>query len=163
MPMEFRYLTESDAEEASAFVHDMWVDTYAPIVIGGRQHAEDIFDDWVGPRKIVSDMSRGHFFLYLLEDGRIIGLISAGKEGDDLEISKIYILPEYRGKGLGQESLDFLLAKGRELGCRKAFLEVNRQNNPAIAFYSKNGFVPVGERVYEHSSTMVMAVELRPP
>ncbi len=161
--MEFRYLTESDAEDASVFVHDMWVDTYAPIVKGGRQHAEEIFDDWVGPKKIVNDMSRGHFFAYLVDEGKIIGLISAGKEVDNLEISKIYVLPEYRGNGIGRQALEFLLGKGRELGCRKAYLEVNHANTAAIGFYEKHGFKAVGKNVYEHSYTLVMAVELRPP
>ena len=162
-PMELIYLTESDADEASAFVHDMWVDTYAPIVKGGRQHAEDIFDDWVGPRKIVSDMRRGHFFAYLVIDGKNIGLISAGKEEDDLEISKIYILPEYRGSGIGREALEFLLDKGRELGGKRAHLEVNHDNASAIGFYERFGFRPVSKNVYEHSYTLIMAVELRPP
>ena len=64
--MEFKYLAAEDAEEASAFVHDMWVDTYAPIVLGGRERAENIFDDWIGPDKIRKDMSRGHFFIYIV-------------------------------------------------------------------------------------------------
>ncbi len=161
--MEFRYLTESDAEEASAFVHDMWVDTYSSIVRGGRQHAEEIFDDWVGPKKIVNDISRGHFFAYMLVDGERIGLVSAGKEGPDFEISKLYILPEYRHGGHGLEALDFLLDKGRELGCRRAHLEVNQNNTQAIQFYEKHGFRTVGVNEYEHSCTLTMAVELRPP
>jgi ribosomal protein S18 acetylase RimI-like enzyme len=163
MAMEFRYVTESEAEEASAFVHDMWVDTYAPIVLGGRRRAENIFDDWVGPEKIRRDMSRGHFFVYPMVDGKIIGLLSAGKEGDDLEISKIYISPEQRGKGYGKECLDFLLEKGAVMGCRRAFLEVNPGNTAAVRFYTSAGFRIVGRKEYEHSHTKIMARDYPSP
>ncbi len=158
--MEFKYLAEEDAEDASAFVHDMWVDTYAPIVIGGRERAENIFDDWIGPNKIRKDMSRGHFFIYILEDGKKIGLMSAGKEENGLEISKIYLLPEYRGRGLGRKCMEFMMDKGREMGCNRAYLEANHDNKNALAFYESLGFKPSGKNLYEHSYTLVMAREL---
>ena len=161
--MEFRYLTAEDAEEASAFVHDMWVDTYAPIVLGGRERAENIFDDWIGPNKIRRDMSRGHFFIYIVEEGKEIGLMSAGKEDDGLEISKIYLLPEYRGRGLGRKCMEFMMERGRELGCKRAYLEANHDNKNALAFYESLGFRQDGINQYDHSYTLVMARELRSP
>ena len=161
--MEFRYLTAEDAEEASAFVHDMWVDTYTPIVYGGRERAENIFDNWVGPNKIRKDMAKGFFFAYAIVDGLTIGLLSAGKEKDGLNISKIYILPEYRGKGYGKECMEFMMDKGREMGCDHAFLESNHDNKRALRFYESLGFRRSGKIVYDHSYTVVMAKELRSP
>lgn len=76
--MELEFLSPEDAEEISDYVHQMWVDTYSPIVPGGRNRAESIFDAWVGPDKIRRDMADGHFFAYILIDGQRAGLISAG-------------------------------------------------------------------------------------
>jgi ribosomal protein S18 acetylase RimI-like enzyme len=159
--MEFVFLSEAEAEDISAFIHDVWVDTYAPILVGGRERAESIYDDWVGPEKIRRDMAAGHFFAYPMVEGVPIGMVSAGAEGRDLMISKIYILPDQRGKGYGRGCLQFILGYGREHGCSRALLEVNPKNESAIRFYRENGFKKVGENIYEVSNTEVMATDLR--
>jgi ribosomal protein S18 acetylase RimI-like enzyme len=161
MTMEFVFIDESYADDASAFVHDMWVDTYAPIIVGGRSRAEDIFDDWVGPDKIRSDMAIGHDFIFIVQDGETIGLLSAGKEGGDYVISKIYILPEQRGKGVGTAALKFLLEKGMAMGCSRAVLEVNPNNTSAINMYKVNGFCEIGRNQYDHGYTLLLALDLK--
>lgn len=154
-------MSPDEADEISSYVHDMWVDTYAPIVYGGRKRAEDIFDDWVGPNKIRADMEKGFFFAYLIDGGETVGLISAGKEGDDFVISKVYIAPEYRKKGYGRACMDYILQRGRELSCRRAVLEVNPRNQTAMEFYHNLGFEPVGRKEYDHSHTDILGLELR--
>ncbi|MBE6517971.1 MAG: N-acetyltransferase [Thermoplasmata archaeon] len=162
--MELIFLNESDAESISEYIHDMWVDTYAPIIKGGRQHAEDIFDDWVGPGRIRKDMSMGHFYAYPVKDGRILGLMSAGKEGDELFISKVYIAPEHRGEGYGSEAVKLVLDYGRARACKRAVLEVNPKNENAKRFYSGLGFKKVGVREYESGAyTDLMVVAGRRP
>jgi len=158
--MEFKTLTQEDAESISAYVHDMWVDTYAPIILGGRERAESIFDDWVGPDRIRKDMEAGHFFLNPILDGEAVGLISAGKEGDNLVISKMYISPDHRNKGLGRKCMDYLLDYGRESGCRTATLEVNPLNSSAKNFYESFGFTEIRKRKYLKGYTVIMAVDL---
>ena len=79
--MEFEFLGPEDAVEISSYLHDMWVATYAPLLDGGMERAESIFPDWAGPERIRSDMASGLFFAYPKVDGKVIGLISAGKEG----------------------------------------------------------------------------------
>jgi len=161
--MDFRILSWEDAESISDYVHDMWVDTYAPIILGGRERAEDIFDDWVGPGKIRKDMASGHIFVYAVMDGEVVGLLSAGKEGDELFISKMYISPDHRHKGIGKECMDYLLDYGRENGCRMASLEVNPLNTVAKRFYESNGFVEREKKHYQYGYTLIMAADLRPP
>lgn len=162
--MELIFLNESDAESISEYIHDMWVDTYAPIVRGGRQHAEDIFDDWVGPGRIRKDMSMGHFYAYPVQNGQVLGLVSAGKEGEDLFISKVYIAPEYRGEGYGSEAMKLVLDYGRDRACKRAVLEVNPKNESAKKFYAELGFAKIGIHEYEAGGyTDLMAVDLRRP
>jgi len=161
--MEFETLSESDAEGISAYVHDMWVDTYSGIIIGGRARAESIFDNWIGPEKIRSDMRAGHFFAYLVTEGTRVGLISAGKEGDDLMISKVYIGPEHRRRGYATEAMEYIFDYGRQKGCSRAVLEVNPRNTAAISFYENIGFRGIGQNVYEYGYTTLMAADLRRP
>jgi ribosomal protein S18 acetylase RimI-like enzyme len=158
--MEFILADESDAEVISQFIHDVWVDTYAPIIIGGRVRAESIFDDWVGPMKIRSDMSHGYSFWFIWSGGERIGVISSGRDGDDYIISKMYMLPQFRGKGAGSEAMRFLLEDCRRSGCRRAVLEVNPRNYSAIEFYKSNGFEEVGRNQYVYGYTLLMGVDV---
>ena len=155
--MELKFLSPDNAEELSEYIHPIWVDTYAPIVPGGRERAERIFDEWVGPDKVREDMGRGYFFAYVLSDGERAGLISAGVEGSDLEVSKLYIAPEFRHHNLGGEALDFMLDYAREKGCKRAVLEVNPRNEAAISLYINHGFRPIGQKQHDVGYTQLMA------
>ena len=66
--MELKFLSPEDAEEMSEYIRPIWIDTYAPIVPGGRERAERIFNDWVGPDKVRHDMENGYFFAYVMVD-----------------------------------------------------------------------------------------------
>ena len=155
--MELEFLSPKDAEGISEYVHKMWVDTYAPIVPGGRDRAERIFNEWVGPEKIRKDMENGFFFAYVLQDGERVGMISAGVQGRDLEVSKIYIHPDYRHLHIGGEALDYMLDYGKDKDCDRAILEVNPRNRAAISLYESRGFRPIGQNPHDVGYTLLMA------
>ena len=79
----------------------------------------------------------------ILLDGAEIGVISTeGKDGE-VFLSKIYILPEYQGRGIGtqliREILDKAGRKGLPVGLR--VLKVN----PAKGLYERLGFEVVAQ------------------
>ncbi len=159
--MEFKFLTVDDAEYISDYLHEMWVGTYANLLKGGRPTAESIYDKWAGPHTIREDFSKGFIFVHPMVDGKPVGLISGGKEGDQLWVSKVYIEPEYKKKGYGGEGLEFLLDYGRRLGCSTAGLQANPQNSTAISFYEHHGFEVTGRIQYPDKYTLVMTKQLR--
>ena len=56
------------------------------------------------------------------------------------ELRKMYILRDYRGKGLGQYLLEFSINKAKELGYQRMILETASPLKEAIALYKKFGF-----------------------
>jgi GNAT superfamily N-acetyltransferase len=56
----------------------------------------------------------------------------------------IAVVPSKRKHGLGQQLLDALLDRARADGVQQISLSVEN-GSPAVAFYERNGFEPVGE------------------
>jgi ribosomal-protein-alanine N-acetyltransferase len=56
------------------------------------------------------------------------------------------VLPDVRRTGIGSSLLEFVLKKGRELGARRATLEVRRSNEVARLLYERFGFSVAGVR-----------------
>ena len=54
-------------------------------------------------------------------------------------IEEIYVLPEYRGKGIGRAYFDYLFSVKPE-SVKRMRLEVERENEGAVALYERLGF-----------------------
>ncbi|MEW5957557.1 MAG: GNAT family N-acetyltransferase [Chloroflexota bacterium] len=65
---------------------------------------------------------------------------SLESHGRDLLIDEIYLLPDYRGRGIGRWVIRQLEAEARGLGIIRLYLEVERPNRRAQAFYRQLGF-----------------------
>ncbi len=62
---------------------------------------------------------------------------------DYKEVSVIHtflVHPEYQGKGIAREMLNFAEAVGREMNIKSLRLDVYENNLPAISLYEKSGF-----------------------
>lgn len=58
-------------------------------------------------------------------------------------LEELYILPEYRGKGLGRSYFDFIEKAASENGVRRLRLEVEPDNTRAAKLYSDLGYKPL--------------------
>lgn len=77
-------------------------------------------------------------FLLLNVDGKDVGYVSFGPEGEHYHLHKIYLLPEWQGRGLGRELFQAAENEMRRLGAGMFELNVNRHNN-AVDFYLRMG------------------------
>ena len=71
------------------------------------------------------------------------GMVIAVDEG---QITNIAVHPDHRGKGLGQAIVMALIKHAKTHHLVNITLEVRQSNAPAIALYTKLGFVEVGRR-----------------
>ena len=56
------------------------------------------------------------------------------------EIKRMYVKPEFRGKGLGKQILNELTKWAKENGFQHAILETSNQLKNAISLYQKTGY-----------------------
>ena len=59
---------------------------------------------------------------------------------DWVEITEMYVRPQFRRKGIGRALMEAALDYGRQRGCREFHLLVDPSNVTAQAFYTEIGF-----------------------
>lgn len=114
---------------------------------------------WVAVNDHCDERSNGDINLADV-DGELAGFITTVidesptvfDQPDRLRIGDIYVRKPYRGTGLARELIDHAAEWASEAGCGVLTLEVDVDNERAIAFYEKLGFET-------HRRQMLVAVE----
>lgn len=88
----------------------------------------------------------GHFGLLAQMDGAPAGFALGQAQSMEAEVLTLAVLPEARGKGVGQRLLTALLDTAAGRGAAEVFLEVAEANAPARRLYAKAGAHEVGRR-----------------
>jgi putative acetyltransferase len=86
---------------------------------------------------------------WVVEDGRgrVVGTCGLWLDPGDpsrCELRKMYLRPQWRGRGLGGQLLEAALAHAAAAGRRRVELETNRAMTAAIALYQSRGFREIG-------------------
>ena len=76
----------------------------------------------------------------------VIGYANVRVLGDEAELMRICIAPEYRGRGLSARLLEEGMGEMLRRGALSATLEVRAGNVPAVRLYESHGFVKEGVR-----------------
>ncbi len=105
-------------------------------------------------RKELNTIGSSFYFLYI--NDRLAGYFKTNeneaqtdiKDPSAMELERIYVLPEYQGKGHGQFMLEWV--KSQALKNRKLYLWLGvwKRNKDAVRFYESCGFRIFGEHPY---------------
>jgi diamine N-acetyltransferase len=96
---------------------------------------------------IIKDESCGYIWLIEMAEQAIgyvfLAICSYSLEygGRDASIDEIYLRENYRGQGIGSQTIEFLKATCANLGVKALHLEVDRDNTNAQGFYRRVGFI----------------------
>ncbi len=95
--------------------------------------------------RFLTDQSLGRVWL-IQQDDRVIGYIvltlgySLEYRGRDAFIDEFYLRPQYRGQGIGTQTLAFAEDVCRSLGIQALHLEVDVENPDAQRLYNRVGY-----------------------
>jgi ribosomal protein S18 acetylase RimI-like enzyme len=85
--------------------------------------------------------NQGGAFFVLLKGREVIGTVALHRESDQTcELCRMYLLPQYRGQGLGRRMLEHLLREARERGFAEVRLKTASVLIEAISLYKRAGF-----------------------
>jgi len=100
------------------------------------------------------DNGSKYVFLVMFCDDKMIGHLIIQKVVDEFHLHNLCILPNQRGKKLGQKWMDYLMLLATKVEIKQVILEVRESNLTAIHLYKKNKFHVIGIRTkyYQQSS-----------
>ncbi|KAK2960804.1 putative polyamine N-acetyltransferase [Blattamonas nauphoetae] len=89
-------------------------------------------------------------------EGKLAGYLKVNKkeaqtethDPNGLEIHRIYILPEFKRRGIGKFLINHAEKIAREAGCGSMWLGVWERNFGALEFYKNMGFVQTGSHEF---------------
>jgi len=108
--------------------------------------------------KLSEELNHPHSKFYFAQIGEeVVGYLktNTGEAQTELmnlnafEIQRIYVLQAYHGKKVGQLLIEKALEEARKTTCAYVWLGVWEENNRAIRFYSKNGFIKFDTHIFK--------------
>jgi [ribosomal protein S18]-alanine N-acetyltransferase len=113
-----------------------------------------------------NELHNNKFAVYIVleEDKKVIGYCGAWIVIDETHVTNLAILPEHRGRKLGEALLRKMMSVATEMGAKSMTLEVRVTNHVAQSLYRKLGFQNGGIRKNYYSDNqedgLVMWVNL---
>jgi len=146
--------TPAEIETVVKLANAIWYEWYSSII--GEEQVAYMLENFQSYTAVEQQIKNG-FFYYLVYDGeKAVGYTSIAYREAQLFLSKIYILSEYRGRGIASFMLGELEHLAKAALKQVIFLTVNKQNLLAIKFYEAKGFKTVEEVVTDIGGGFVM-------
>jgi GNAT superfamily N-acetyltransferase len=108
--------------------------------------------------EVLSRMRQGPLFVALLDD-EIVGTASFVKKNDSLYVRGMAVLPERRGKHIGELLLTEIEEYAAREGCERLFLSTTPFLDRAIRLYEKFGFSRIEEGPHDLFGTPLFTME----
>jgi ribosomal-protein-alanine N-acetyltransferase len=145
MNMVTRLFTRGEPTLSEAGPHDAAAIAALHAASFQRGWSEDEFERLLSERTVLAHRATA---------GRALaGFILSRLAAEEAEILSIAVSPSRRGRGLARTLLNLHLRRLAGLSARAVFLEVGKDNTPALSLYRRAGFREVGQRPAYYQSS----------
>ncbi len=114
-----------------------WPATYAPIA--GKDYVAMGLAKWWTEEATIPAIRAGRVLVAEV-DGEVVGMTSFSAQHEHLMVWKLYVLPEYHGRGLGHRLLTAAINRAHAEGFTEVRLSYLDGNDHAGEFYRRHGF-----------------------
>lgn len=125
-----------------AIADKVWHLTYDSLLPEGQ--VEYMIEKFQSPSAVKEQMARLNYRYYMMvcdgQDAGFIGFSPRYEGREELFLSKLYLLPEFRGKGAVRAAFALAEQEARKEGLTRIRLTVNKGNVHAVSVYEHYGF-----------------------
>jgi len=134
-------INQDQVEEVQHLAHRIWPVVYPSII--SMEQIRYMLVRFYDLEKLKHEISAEGVRYALIKEGEhTVGYVGWQPQdaGRTAFLSKLYLLPDRHGRGLGAKALEWIAAEARGAGCSRLMLRVNRNNHQAIRAYLRAGF-----------------------
>ncbi|MDN3606151.1 GNAT family N-acetyltransferase [Kaistella yonginensis] len=154
--VSFKKATDQDITLLQELAEKSWNSAYANIL--STDQIEYMLTEMYAKDELFKQLQNPNYQYYLI----LSDVIPAGfigfefhYEKETTKLHRIYLLNEFKGKGLGKKGLDFMKKMTAETSDKRIILNVNKEN-PARKMYESQGFKVFKEEVFDIGNGYVM-------
>ena len=154
--VSFKKATDQDITLLQELAEKSWNSAYANIL--STDQIEYMLTEMYAKDELFKQLQNPNYQYYLI----LSDVIPAGfigfefhYEKETTKLHRIYLLNEFKGKGLGKKGLDFMKKMAAETSDKRIILNVNKEN-PARKMYESQGFKVFKEEVFDIGNGYVM-------
>lgn len=153
-PISINKAKEEDLTAIANLADIIWREHYTPII--GPEQVEYMLHKFQSTSAMSQQLLEGVSYYTLWLDDLLVGYLSFYTKGEVLFLSKIYVLSQLRGQGIGQQAMDFIKEQTKLKGLMRIQLTVNKHNTGSITAYERMGFKKTDEVVMDIGGGFVM-------
>jgi ribosomal protein S18 acetylase RimI-like enzyme len=150
-------MQEADFRIVAELGKTIWREHYARII--SQPQIDYMLANRYSPENLGKYLNTGHCWLDILKLAENpIGYCSYAliQNSETMKLEQLYLLAEFRGKGLGGKMLRHVEGQARMHSCNTLILQVNKRNAIPIAIYCKAGFNIREEAVFDIGHGFIM-------
>lgn len=153
--LNFNRIELNEIKEFAVLTSEIWHEYWTCIL--SDEQIDYMVGKFQSENAITNQINNENYtYFYILFDNQKSGYIGLSGKQNYLFLSKIYIKKEYRHKGLGTKTFDFIKQFALKNGYNKIQLTVNKYNENTINAYKKWGFKTVDSVVTDIGNGFVM-------
>lgn len=159
MKLQFTQVhTQQQIDSLCAIAKRVWHLTYDGLLPSGQ--VDYMLEKFQSDAAVKDQMANQNYRYYLMvcdgQDAGFIGFSPRYEGREELFLSKLYLLPEFRGQGVAGKALALAEEEARQEGLMKIRLTVNKGNAHAAQVYKHYGFRTVEEAETDIGGGFVM-------
>lgn len=147
--------TDNQIKQLSILASEIWHE-YWPCLLTSEQinYMVNMFQSYNAIKSAIEN--KGYIYKIIRYNGENAGYFGVRPEDNKLFLSKLYIKKEFRHKGLGEKTFEYILNIARDLNKKSVYLTVNKYNKNTISAYLKWGFKNIDSVVTDIGNGFVM-------